>query len=319
MRKRWLLLAAAAVATTALVNATGSGARSMTVVPTTTVYAWIGLKNSDDVGTRFDVRAEVTRGALSGYGYALNQSGGSSGFNNAKPVTIPVSNYIGTTTEGVSVRISVRVACQSGHASGTARLWWNDLQANSRVQDSGFGTLWLTGTNTLGPAVGPGPKKTSDLFVKKSCPQDANANWQTLGTWSTGKLAQTITFTSSAPVLDSFFGDSYTPVATATSGLPVSFSLDGSSAGCSLSGGTVYADFGLFENATCVINANQAGDSLWAAAPQVQQNVLIVGDPCAQQICTECNDTDPDPGGPVCGGRSARVDSYQPLRQGLLH
>jgi uncharacterized repeat protein (TIGR01451 family) len=187
MSKRWLLLlAAAAIAVSAaLVNASGSGARTADV-PTTNVYAWIGLKNSDDVGTRFDVKAEVTNGASEGYGTALNVSGGSSGFNNAKLVTIPVTNYVGTVGQAVSVTIWVRVACQSGHASGTARLWWNDAQANSKVNESpGFGDLYLAGTNTLSPSAGSGPKKTSDVLVKKSgCPNQPDGNWKTFGTWT---------------------------------------------------------------------------------------------------------------------------------------
>ena len=45
---------------------------------------WIGLKNSDDVGTRFDLLAEVLKnGTVIGSGQVNSVSGGSSGFNNA--------------------------------------------------------------------------------------------------------------------------------------------------------------------------------------------------------------------------------------------
>src|SRR5207342_1470653 len=44
---------------------------------------WLGLKNSDDVGTNFDLLAEILRnGVVIGSGQANNVSGGS-GFNNA--------------------------------------------------------------------------------------------------------------------------------------------------------------------------------------------------------------------------------------------
>ena len=127
MRKRWLLLPAAALiaVSAALVNASVSGARATPGPTTTNVYAWIGLKNSDDVGTKFELKAEVTNGSARGTASSSNFSGGSSGFNNAQLATIPVTNYVGT--------LGSRSASRSGsgfpverHTSGTARLWWND-------------------------------------------------------------------------------------------------------------------------------------------------------------------------------------------------
>ena len=186
MRKPWvLLLAVALIASVVLVQASVSGAHS-TPAPTTNVYAWIGLKNSDDVGTSFDLKAEVTNGSSEGYGTVSNFSGGSSGFNNAHLATIPVNNYVGSVGEAVSVTIWVRVSCASRHTSGTARLWWNDSAANSRVTESpGFGTLYLTGANTLSPSVGSGPKMTKDVLVKKTgCPEQPEDNWKPFGTWA---------------------------------------------------------------------------------------------------------------------------------------
>lgn len=63
----------------------------------------------------------------------------------------------------------------------------------------------------------------------------------------------------------------FTPTATATSGLPVSFGLDTSSTGCSLVDGVVTFD----SVGNCVINANQAGDANFPAAPQVQRTIGI--------------------------------------------
>ncbi len=63
----------------------------------------------------------------------------------------------------------------------------------------------------------------------------------------------------------------FTPTATATSGLPVSFALDASSTGCSLAGGVVTFD----AVGNCVINADQAGDATFPAAPQVQRTIGI--------------------------------------------
>jgi hypothetical protein len=79
---------------------------------------------------------------------------------------------------------------------------------------------------------------------------------------------QTISFTGPAT---GSAGGSYTPSATATSGLPVSFSLDSSSTGCSLSGGIVS-----FTGAgTCVVDADQAGNGTYAKAPTVPVSTTV--------------------------------------------
>jgi hypothetical protein len=79
---------------------------------------------------------------------------------------------------------------------------------------------------------------------------------------------QTITFTGPATGSG---GGSYTASATATSGLPVSFSLDGLSTGCSLSGTTVT----FTGTGTCLIDADQAGNATYAQAPTVQVSTTI--------------------------------------------
>jgi hypothetical protein len=81
---------------------------------------------------------------------------------------------------------------------------------------------------------------------------------------------QTITFTSSAPV-GPVVGDSYMVSATGGgSGNPVVFS-SGSATVCSVSGSTVQ-----FVGAgTCVIDANQAGNADYDAAPQVSQSIVV--------------------------------------------
>ncbi len=84
-----------------------------------------------------------------------------------------------------------------------------------------------------------------------------------------GKVGQRIKFTSSSP--SPTVGDTYTPTATASSGLPVRIALDAASTGCSLSGGVVSFTAG----GTCVIDANQAGNAVWAPASQAQQTINV--------------------------------------------
>ena len=68
-----------------------------------------------------------------------------------------------------------------------------------------------------------------------------------------------------------YVGKFYTPTATATSGLPVSFALDPSSTGCSLVDGVLtYNSVG-----SCVVNADQAGDATHAASAQVRKTISV--------------------------------------------
>jgi hypothetical protein len=106
--------------------------------------------------------------------------------------------------------------------------------------------------------------------------QAGNTNWnaasQVQQSFTISQGNQTISFTSSAPGSASVGGATYTPTATATSGLTVTFTSATTSV-CTVSGGTV-----TFVGAgTCTINANQAGNTNWNAAPQVQQNFSVSG------------------------------------------
>ena len=80
---------------------------------------------------------------------------------------------------------------------------------------------------------------------------------------------QTITFTSTPPADAIVNGAPYVVTATASSGLPVSFTT--ASAACSVAGSTVTFD----AEGACVIDADQAGNADFLPAPRVQQNFLI--------------------------------------------
>jgi hypothetical protein len=81
--------------------------------------------------------------------------------------------------------------------------------------------------------------------------------------------AQTITFTSSTPGSAVYLGPNYNVTATASSGLPVSFTVSGT---CTLSGSSAVVMAGA---GTCTVYANQSGSSAYLAAPQVQQTFAI--------------------------------------------
>lgn len=98
---------------------------------------WLGLKNSDDVGTKFDLRAEVFKNGeanLIGSSEIYDVPGGSTGFNNAvqRSINVALTSPGFCTGDVLSIKLLVRVAASSGHVSGTARLWYNSSAANSR-------------------------------------------------------------------------------------------------------------------------------------------------------------------------------------------
>jgi hypothetical protein len=174
-------------------DATGSGIVTIVIpIPGTPVAAssagiWLGLKNSDDVGTKFDVLVEVLKnGAVVGTGQLNAVPGGSSGFNNAVLRTVAVA--MGTThyeTGNVlAIRVSVRIAVGvSGHRSGTARLWFGDAVANTNgtatVNGQATSFHFVSG-NVLTTAPGT-LRKTVDVFVDRL----VNGNpFKPFGTWT---------------------------------------------------------------------------------------------------------------------------------------
>jgi len=171
-------------------GATSQASATVTVEDSTALApanVWIGLKNSDDVGTKFDLLAELFKnGTLIGSGQLNDVPGGSSGFNNAHLRTIPLNVIASETFCGggtLSFRLSVRVAASSGHRSGTARLWFNDAQANSNfgaTVKSISNNYYLLDLSMLGTAPGPGPKKTSDVLVNRN----GGNPFKPFGTWS---------------------------------------------------------------------------------------------------------------------------------------
>jgi len=93
---------------------------------------------------------------------------------------------------------------------------------------------------------------------------------------------QSIQFTSTPPA-GAEVGDTYLVSATASSGLPVTFSADASSVGiCSVSGFTVSLD-GV---GTCTVDADQAGDASYQAAPQAQQSFAVAPAALSSQTIT---------------------------------
>jgi hypothetical protein len=117
-------------------------------VPTTQVSfnsasMWIGLANSDDVGLRVDLRAEVlVDNVVVDSAEVDNVGTGSSGFNNASLSTLSFAGHsaaIGDSST-LGIRFSARRTCfGGGHNSGRVRLWFNGDPIDQDVLPSRFG------------------------------------------------------------------------------------------------------------------------------------------------------------------------------------
>lgn len=164
---------------------TASPSRQLTTLNPAKI--WIGLKNSDDVGVKFDLKAEVyANDVLVSSGETDSVVAGSSGFNNAKLDTIsfdsftPVDFPSGTS---LSMKLYVRNACSgSGHNSGTSRLWYNDSVANSQFGatiNAVANNYYLVNNSLLNLSVGSGPRKTIDVQSGAKC-----SAFKPFGTWT---------------------------------------------------------------------------------------------------------------------------------------
>lgn len=155
---------------------------------------WIGLKNSDDVGTKFDLLAEVLRnGSVVGSGQLNDVPGGGSGFNNAvlRTITLALSSPVPIGPgDTMSFRLSVRIAATSGHNSGTARLWYNgqpidsgaSRDAGSRFDATIAGSTsdyFLRTSFQLNTVAG-----SSRTSIDKLASNSGGNPWVAFGTWS---------------------------------------------------------------------------------------------------------------------------------------
>jgi hypothetical protein len=172
-------------------GATAQATTQVTVIPYLTTLdpakVWIGLKNSDDIGTKFDLLAEVYQNStLIGSGQLDKVNGGSSGFNNAKLNTIPLTLFgpiDWPSSSTLKIKLYVRNTCYGNtHNSGTARLWYNDASANSQfgatIEDTTQNYFLIDGFN-LNIVAGTGPRKTIDVAAGRPC-----SPFKLFGTWT---------------------------------------------------------------------------------------------------------------------------------------
>jgi hypothetical protein len=113
----------------------------------------------------------------------------------------------------------------------------------------------------------------STCVIQATKALDANYNVATSSTQSitTSKLSQTVSFTSTAPT-SPVSGDTYTPLATASSGAIPTISIDASSSSvCEINAGIVTFN----SSGTCLIEADSASSTNYNAATTASQSITV--------------------------------------------
>ena len=149
---------------------------------------WLGVNKGGDVGTKFDLLAEVFRNGVQmiGSGQLNDADVGAVNFNTAllQSITINQNGPSGFRTgDTLSIRLSVRIANNSPNKNGTARLWYNDAAANSSFAATIGGVAnnyFLRTGSALTTAAGTGPRSNIDVTVKRT----GGNPWVPFGTWS---------------------------------------------------------------------------------------------------------------------------------------
>ena len=235
---------------------------------------------------------------------------GSSGFSIAPGSSIQVGVYSGTATaEGIH---SVVAYLQSSYATDTSTtstsattsftvgdglepqsITFDDplntvtigdpAQTVDPTASSGLPVTVVSGSPSVCTVTGSGPFTITPISggtcVLSAQQAGDGVSWDpapsVTRSFTANEVAQSITFNQTPTETITDTGD--TATATATSGLPVTFSGGNSVCGVEPGGGLVFYYYG-----TCTIEANQAGDNTYSAAPTATESFTVLPSPDAQ-------------------------------------
>ena len=207
----------------------------------------------------------------------LNNVGPSTGTQNASNVTV-------TFSDAAASAIPQTTALGSPNSSVTTKpvdYSGTDTDTFPSPAPTGpYGTPAPQGSATLGGTFdGTNPNGTWSLYVVTVGEGDGTGS--VAGGWSIDFAVanQTVSFSTTAPT-NPHAGTTYAASASATSTLPVTYSIDGSSTpgACSVDA-TGLVSF--LAAGTCILDANQSGDGNYNPAPQAQQTINVVSAPGA--------------------------------------
>lgn len=173
-------------------NASVYVSKSVLIKPDTQLTAlspanvWVS-KTFLSFGVRFDLLAEVYKDTtLVSSGQVNGVQVGSGNFNQATQVSIPFNSFTPVnfaSGSALKVKVSVRNACSGSLLnSGTARLWFNTAQLNSRFGATIANTsssYYLRNAFALSQIGGTGPRQNIDIAAGAMC-----SAFKPFGTWS---------------------------------------------------------------------------------------------------------------------------------------
>lgn len=181
---------------------------------------------------------------------AVSRAGQTISFRSAPPAAAvahgPAYTVVATASSGLPVVFS-----SGASSAGVCKV------SGDKVTLLGAGTCTVEADQAGNDSYAPAPRVQQVFAVVKM---------------AAGLAAQSISFSSSPPAPAVVGGPVYALAATATSGLPVSFSASGSSAGvCAVSGSVV----SFLAEGSCVVEAHQGGDESHLPAPTGYQAFAV--------------------------------------------
>ena len=207
----------------------------------------------------------------------LSNVGPSTGTQNASNVTLTFSD---AAASAIPQSTPLGEARLDGHDQ-TGRLYgYRHRQLPGSGACRAYGHPAPKGSATLGGTFdGTNPNGAWSLYAVTVGEGDGTGS--IAGDWSIdfAVSSQTVSFSTTAPS-PGVAGNTYAASASATSTLPVTYSIDSSSTSgtCSVN---ATGQVSFLAAGTCVLDANQSGDGNWSAAPQAQQVITVVSPPGA--------------------------------------
>lgn len=258
---------------TSTTTMTVKGYRNSVEVASTTFEAYVASFQPFDVvlGNGFDnvddVRFFITAGGYLGTQAATNASINNIVIADAVPVAPTATTGAATSITAIGATLNGTVVDNGASTTVTFEYGLTNAYGNVAAATTG-GTVGAgAGATAASVAISSLTCNTTYHFRVKGVNSAGTTNGSD-ATFTTGKCPQTITFNN--PGTQSF-GTTPTLPATATSGLAPTFTTTTSGV-CTVTTGGVLTTV---TTGTCTINANQAGDANYAAAPQVQQSFTI--------------------------------------------
>jgi hypothetical protein len=260
----------------------GTQTASVTFTPTSTNYTIVTLNVPITVNPAAPTITTAPSASSITYGQALSAStltGGAASTSgmfawttpgtmlNAGPQTAsvtftPSSNNYTTVTLMVSITVNPATPTITTAPSASS-ITYGQALSNSTLTGGAASTSGMFAWTSPTTIPNSGSQTASVTFT----PSSSNYRAVTTSIPVTVLLAQTITFN---PIPGQVVGSMLTVSASASSGLPVSFTIV-QNGNCSLSGSTLT----FLNTGNCGVVATQAGNSTYAAAPAVGQSIVV--------------------------------------------